>query len=258
MSVPRPPLPIGAQAALGWVPGLTYVSKFGYNSDCDCTSAAEDIWEGGGLYAGFPTGSAETVDVYSSSTADTAAGTGMRTILLNGLDANYEPQTETITLNGTTHVTSANTWTRINRCPGQSAGSGATNAGIITVAHTTTTSNVFAKLQPGTGQTQISAYTIPADKTGAFIAYRASASNAGAPTSQARIQVAVYSRVFGSGIWRRNRSLWCSTSAGISVVHLDGAITFSAKTDLVLRAESGASADNLSVTASMGLFLVNA
>ena len=72
------------------------------------------------------------------------------------------------------------------------------------------------------------------------------------------MQIGVYSRVFGSSLWRRNRSLWVAAGQALSHVELGGALILAEKTDIVLRAEAGASADNLAVTASMDLFLVKA
>ena len=152
------------EAAAGRVPGYSVGRKFGRNPDID-TGSPEDIWNGGGLYTGFPTtGSAETVDVVSSSTNDAAAGTGARTINLFGLDENYIEQEETITMNGTTAVTSTKIWWRLNRVKVTSIGSLSTNDGSITVNHTTTTANVFAVMPASAGQTAIMAYTIPANK----------------------------------------------------------------------------------------------
>lgn len=72
--------------ALGMTQGLSLVLKFGRNPDVD-TGASEDIWNGGGLYTGFPTtGSAEPLGVASSSANDTAAGTGAITASANNLD----------------------------------------------------------------------------------------------------------------------------------------------------------------------------
>lgn len=49
------------------VPGRSYVLKFGRNVDIDTATVPEDLWNGGGVYAGFPTGAAEEFEVFSSS-----------------------------------------------------------------------------------------------------------------------------------------------------------------------------------------------
>lgn len=125
--------------------------KFGRNPDID--SGPEDVWENGDDYTGQPDSfTPETVDVFSSSADDAAAGTGARTIRIYGLKSSTstEYETEDITLNGVTAVTSTNTWWRVN------------NAGTITVRSTTTTANVFSVMAAGYNQSQIAAYTVPA------------------------------------------------------------------------------------------------
>lgn len=65
-------LPGGVLVALGSNPCVSYVFVFGHNPDADCSSADEDIWDGGGVYPGFPSGAGEQLTVSSSSASDTA------------------------------------------------------------------------------------------------------------------------------------------------------------------------------------------
>jgi hypothetical protein len=46
--------------------------------------------------------------VSSSSASDTSAGTGARTVLITGLNANYAVISESVTMNGQTAVTTTN------------------------------------------------------------------------------------------------------------------------------------------------------
>lgn len=164
-------LPVLYQATLGWVPNVNAITKFGRNPDVDASGGGpEDVWEGGGLYTGFPAGVvntvAETCTVVSSSANDAAAGTGMRTCRLSGLGATGAEQLEDVTLNGTNAVTTTNRWYRVNRVVGLTGGSGMTNAGAITVRHSSTTANIFAVVPAGFGQSQIACYTVPANEQG--------------------------------------------------------------------------------------------
>ena len=143
--------------------GVRYVSKFAENNDVD---AAEDIWDGGADYTGFPS-ETETLQVLSSSAADTSAGTGARTVRVfyldankNCFDANEEFLYEDFTLNGTTPVTGTATASRVWLATLLSSGSGNTNAGVITVRHSTTTANVFTAIYANTGQSETSNFTI--------------------------------------------------------------------------------------------------
>lgn len=143
--------------------GVTPMYKFGRNSDVD--SGNEDVWEGGGTYTGMPTTVGETVEVFSSDANDDDGDTGARTMTIFGLDANWEEQSETLTLNGTTAVTSTGTYVRVNRAVILTAGSSGSNEGTITCRHTTTTANIFFIMQAGRNQTSVAAFTVPANKT---------------------------------------------------------------------------------------------
>ena len=140
------------------------IRQFGRNSDIDNGTTPEDIWDGGGLYTGIPTGAAETVEVFSSNANDTDGGSGAEVVRISGLDANYDIQTEDITLNGTTAVTTTTTWTRCNLVVVQQSNNGANdgvNAGTITVRHSTTTANVFAVMQAGRNHSEVAVITVP-------------------------------------------------------------------------------------------------
>lgn len=149
--------------ALGRYPNLTVGTKFGRNGDVDTGTAPEDLWEGGGPYTGHPLGfTPETVNVRSASANDTAAGTGARTVKIIGLKTSTSTayESEDITLNGTTNVTSVNSWWRINRA---FVMTGDDNDGVITIEPSVTAANVFAQMPAGFSQTQIGAFTVPAE-----------------------------------------------------------------------------------------------
>ncbi len=142
----------------------TTFDKYGRNSDID-TGTAEDIWNGGTDYTGFPTGSAETMEIYSSDANDTVAGTGARTVTIYNLrDGTGAIMPDiTVNMNGTTAVSlGAQTYYRGGtRMKVRTAGSGGENAGTLTLRHTTTTANIFAVMPIGMNQTAIAAYTVP-------------------------------------------------------------------------------------------------
>ena len=86
---------------------------------------------------------ASTLDVVSDSSNDdgSPAGTGAQTILITGLDANRKTQTEILTMDGTTTVTTTKTYLGVNRIVVLSSGSTNSNVGNITVTATTGGSN---------------------------------------------------------------------------------------------------------------------
>jgi len=151
------------EVAKGNVANTSIFEKFGKNLDVDTGSVPQDAWEGGDNYTGFPS-TAETMEIFSDSANDTSAGTGARTIEISNLQdgsGNSMPNV-TVTLNGTTPVSlGAQTYSRCTRMKVMSAGSSGENAGEITLRHTSTTSNIFAVMQPAVNQTLIACYTVP-------------------------------------------------------------------------------------------------
>lgn len=152
----------------GKYPGLTVVHKFGRNEAVGTT--IEPITLGGT----YQTPSVLTsLEVLSSSADDTAAGSGARTVVVNGLSTGWREIEETVTLNGTTPVALTNQFYRIFRVRLATSGTYATqtspsHAGTITVRTAgagatwavVNDTTIFAK-----GQSQIGAYTVPAGYT---------------------------------------------------------------------------------------------
>lgn len=152
--------------ARGEEPGFSVIHKYGRNPDIDnAVGTFECLWNGGGQYTGFDATSADTIDIYSSSANDTSAGTGARTIKIQGLDSSWNYATENFTLTGATQVVSTSTWMRVDRIEVLTAGTGGENAGTITVEQSGTPANVFAAVPIGYNQTMIAAYTVPLGKT---------------------------------------------------------------------------------------------
>lgn len=153
------------EIANGNVTGVKSLFKFGFNSDVNGTE--ETIWDRGGLYV-YPS-VATIMKVSSSSANDTALGTGARTIVVSGLDTNYNETEETVTLNGQTAVNTVNSYIRVNRAYVVTAGSGGTAAGDIYVGTGTVTAGVpatvYAKITLGQNQTLMAVWTVPAGYT---------------------------------------------------------------------------------------------
>lgn len=211
-------------------------TKFGNNPDIDTASTPEDIWEGGGLYTGQPihSAAAETVTIVSDSGNDTAAGTGARTVRIFGLDANFDEQQEDLTMNGTTLVTSSGSYKRVFRAFVLTAGSAANNVGILTIAHSTTTANIFARIPAGRGQTAIAAYTVPNNKTMNLVRFRASIGRSSGAAGQAIFTVRARQE---GGVYRAVRSEAITTNFPVEYT-TKGSIVFPEKTDIIIRCES--------------------
>ena len=142
-------------------------TRFGTNPDIDM-GTPEDVWGGGGIYAGFPT-DLETLEVVSSSTNDSDPfGTGAHSVLIAGLlDTSFNALPPVIVnLNGTTPVSlGVQSYRRASIFQVVDTGSSNANTGVITLRHSFVTSHVFATIDPGQNQTQLAAYTVPTGRT---------------------------------------------------------------------------------------------
>ena len=155
--------PFYLEVAQGKIPGHSLLNKFGYNPTIG-SGAFETIWETGDDYP-WQT-SAVTVDVVSDSANDVhTTGSGARTLRIQGLDGSYNLAEETVNLNGTSTVTTTQTFLRVFRMSVETAGSSGNNEGTITVTYTGG-SDVAATISAGRGQTLMCLYTIPANYTG--------------------------------------------------------------------------------------------
>jgi len=223
------------EVALGHISGYSVDVKFGRNSEVDTGSAPEDIWEGGGAYTGHPTGSPETVEVFSNNANDTSAGTGARTIRISGLKStsSTDYESEDLTMNGTSAVTSVNTWYRINRMLVLTAGSGGANAGLITCRHTTTTANVFAAMVAGYNQTTILAYTVPSGKEVVMKRLRLAITRSNGSPGSATVSMRV--RPSG-GVYNAKRVMELQTGAAVSFTQ-EGGDMWAAGTDVKFTVE---------------------
>lgn len=152
--------------ARGLVKGTSIRNIFGYNSSVN--NAFRPLWELGSVYT-YPTQNL-TMDVVSTNTNDTAV-----TVKIVGLDSDYNELSETLTLNGTSTVTSNNEYFRIND--------------VITIAgnadgnvNVTNSSVTYARIRAGDGRNQASIYTVPANTC--FYLYRIDGFSATATGSQ--------------------------------------------------------------------------
>lgn len=240
------------EVAKGNTPLHSMAEVQGYNPDIDTGTTPEDVSGAGGVYAGFPTaGTAETARIVSTSASDTSAGTGARTILLTGLDENWEEQTETLTLNGTTPVDGTLLWQRIRRIHVATAGSGGANVGTISVTHTTTTANAFASIAVGRNQSGGAVFTVPANKTG-FLTDFSLLLNVSGGSASAACLATIRVRDFG-GVFRTRKIYNITASTSIDR-HYSSPIRISAKSDIKVTIES-VTDNNTQVAAEIGFTL---
>lgn len=144
--------------AQGQIGGYSLVHVTGYNPDIDLATD-ETVWSAGGLYPWSLWNSARVVTVVSTSTSDTGS------VVVSGLDANYNPVVEDINFNGTTSGTGSVQFKRVNSAVYKD--SGANNVGTITLTANSTTVGV---IEANIGQTLNGIYTVPAGHTAYMLA----------------------------------------------------------------------------------------
>jgi hypothetical protein len=141
------------QVARGKVTGASQVNLFAFSNNVPNTFYT--LWENTGTtqYA-FPA-SAVVMTLASTSASDNTQAT----VLISGLDSTWALQTETVTLNGTTNVTTVKSFLRINSMVLTSPGtSQASNVGIITAKNGGIT---YAQINAGIGKNQAAVYSVP-------------------------------------------------------------------------------------------------
>ena len=168
--------------------GTSYIEKFGANRDVDTGTTPESAWNVGGLYPWSSLAEPQALEAVSDDVNDTAAGTGARTLMVNGLDADYMPKTQTVSLNGTTAVALSGTWKRVFRARVMTAGTGGTNAGNVSV-QLSGGGQVVANCEPGLAQTTLGIYTVDAVSTGYMVSFEASTVRSGAQVASVGVFV---------------------------------------------------------------------
>lgn len=126
--------------ARGVYPDAVPVLKWAAHSGLGVTF--NTIWGDASLYV-FPT-TAEVMTISSDSVDDTSAGTGAQTIVIQGLDVNYDEVTEVVSTNGLTGVPTSTAFLRINGLFVVQSGSNGTNVGNVYIGTGTITSGIPA------------------------------------------------------------------------------------------------------------------
>jgi len=158
--------PFELQVARGQIPGHSIIHVFGYNPDVDTNE--ETIWPIDGLL-GHPA-SPTVMSISSSSTDDAAAGTGARTVLVEGVNGTGGLASEVVTLNGQTAVNTTKAYDAIERMTVLTVGSGGKNAGIIYAGTGVVTAGVpavpYSAIGAGENLSIVGHWTCPAGFTG--------------------------------------------------------------------------------------------
>jgi hypothetical protein len=148
--------------AEGNISGHTSFAKLGYNADVGATE--EDIITQGGVYPWIAVGGI-ALDVVSSDTNDTVAGSGIQKVRVSYLKADYTADSEIISMAGTNPVPLTDTHIlRVNSIRATQVGANAVAAGNITVENVGG-STVYRQISQGFTRGRGLTYTVPLGKT---------------------------------------------------------------------------------------------
>jgi len=214
--------------ARGLSEGHSHINKFGYN-----TSVGSSYEVVSDLGTNNLPSTAAVVSVVSGDAADDDGSTGAEKVEIQGLDANYAFQTEVVTMNGTTAVTTTNTFIRVFRMRVTQAGSGGINAGAITAS---ISSSDVARIAAGNGQTLMAVYTVPAGKTAYLVKFQGSISKNQEGNFQLR------SKPSGSDVSWNVKGLWGTFASSITYDYAVP-LSFTEKTDIQVRSKAGATSE---------------
>jgi hypothetical protein len=159
--------PFYLQVQRGKLVGYSSISMFGRNADID-TAQDEDVWDGGGDYIFLA--SAETHTIQSDDSADTSTGSGARSIVIEGLDGNYNELSASVTMSGTGSVLTTASFLRVHRMFVNGAGACGFNAGSIS-AFANSSSVITSIISACNNQSMQAIFTVPASKTGYILVY---------------------------------------------------------------------------------------
>ncbi len=221
--------------ARGSISNSKIVHKFGANFDIDQATDPESVWTGGGLYPWASLSSAQTIYCLSTSASDTAV------LTIEGLDANYHEQTETVTLTGTSAVTTTNTFIRVFRMTYEDGA----NVGTITARTVSASGTIVAQIDVGYAQTLMAVYTIPAGYTGYLVALDSTID------SNKNAQLLMYHRLFGKPF----RIAHVAETTGHYRYDFHAPLRVPEKTDIDIRIDN-VSGNDSRVTANFDLVLI--
>lgn len=231
----------------------TIRGNFKYSRSTVLSTANTTVWDRNTLYSFYA--SSTLLKIASSDAGDATGGSGAVTVMITGVNNDYEEITETIALEGVTPVTTTNDFLSINTMRVNSSGANNTNDGNITVIANdqalstftgagvpTTTSNVQAQILAGLGRTLMGVYTVPVSLTSYMTEMHVSSS------ITKNITVELYEQPFGEAFQIRS-------SVAFSRQTIDRGFSpplpFPAKSRIEFRGKSSSTAGNVAVEWNM-------
>ncbi len=156
------------EATKGNIVGQETGNKFGQNLVVGTTE--EDIQSQGGTLIFLQ--AAEFISISSTNAADTLLGTNATSIIIFGLNSDFEEISEIVNLSGITAVNTTNQYIRVNRMEVNQVGTYSfDNAGIIT-GTSAVSGNVQIEIPLGEGQSKTTHFTVPSGKNFIMTTFR--------------------------------------------------------------------------------------
>lgn len=228
--------PFELQVSRGQIPGHYRIHKFGFNVDID--DVEETIWDAGGVYS-YPSSA-----VKMTATSAGGADDEFVQVTIQGLDANYNELSETVTLDGTGVGETSGFFLRVYRA--FVAGSQAPTD-TITITNSSTT---YAQISDGENQTLMAIWTVPAGYTAYLMKKNITCLT---ETSAKFGTIRLLSREVG-GVFRVHEKVTVRNNQ-IEITY-STPLVFPEKTDIEVRGVASGSAANLSISAALDIIYI--
>lgn len=226
------------QLARGHIPNHSHIHKFGAVPAMSQNQSGT-VWDvNDTVYPWTSWSSAGTVSALAVNVSDNG-----KILVLEGLDSNYNPQTESITLSSAGAVSSTKSFIRLYRGYIQDGSSNVANVDVQKGGVT------VLRITAGKGQTLMAVYTIPAGKTGYLV------KGTGTCQSGADATGDMFIRYFGQSSFRVGHSFEVSGTGGQYLYEFGVPIPITEKSDIDVRAS--VRSNNARITAAFDLILID-
>lgn len=202
----------------------SFIHKFGSNPDVDQSvsiTSPETIWDGSSDFL-FPPNAGTSIQMTSTSSSDS------QSIVIEGLDDDFQNQTWEGSLNGVSYVQVPSLkWSRVFRAYNNGSSS---LIGDVNISQVGNPSNIYAKILDGNNQTLMAVYTIPSDCIGYLVRYQATAHNS---QSASGLGYTMHMRVRKFGKVFRTQSVTSVSTTHEVVQEFPFALALEPKTDIL-------------------------
>ena len=209
--------------------------NYQYGSNSNIGTGLTTIWAAGGTYA-YPA-AATVVTISSNNANDTSSGTGAQTVLIQGLDADFNQISETVSMNGLTPVSTTLSYLRINDMHVATAGNLGGAAGTLYAGVGVVTSGIpatiYSLMPVDYNSSNQALWTVPAGYTGYLTSCSWTSANT---TANIVVTGSIFIRPYG-GVFLAQSN--CKMEAGNNYDrHFDIPIMIPEKSDIEMRASS--------------------